>query len=253
MAQPRNKRFTLVIDGTPGPEWVGENCGTPVFSPDSRHVALTIMRTEGGFLRKRRVYSCAVDRDVLAEFDADDAIEAPVFSPDGQQVAWWVRQGQDVRTLVNGGFVGGLIGGFSTAASAPTFSRSGRLVYPAIMPDGRVAVSIDGRLGPLATSLIQPASAAVVFGESAPDRPVLPFAISADGEHVAWAGMFDEGARPVIDGTLGPPFEIVFSSGFDESGAAVWFVQSADTVYRVTGRFEGELALFPDAIEPTHG
>jgi hypothetical protein len=120
------------------------------------------------------------------------------------------------------------------ADSAPIFMRAGRLVHSAIVPDGRVTMLVDGRRGPLADDLLIPGSATAVFETLPSGRPVAPFAVSPDGEHLAWAGVFGGESRPVLDDKVGPPFDLVLDWSFDRSGTAVWWAQRADTVYRVT-------------------
>jgi roadblock/LC7 domain-containing protein len=226
VAETFDKRMTLVVDGVAGPEWPSGSAGTPVFSPDSRRVAITIGRTEGGFLRKRHRFSLVVDGAVLAEMEGDDVTAEPVFSPDGQHVAWWVRRGEVTMMMLDGA----MHTAEPLASSDPVFTSSGRLVYGAVtVPDGRATVRIDGRDGAIAMAELDPRWAAGLAG-----RPALPFAISPDGEHVAWAGMFGEELRPVLDERVGPPFDQLLGWTFDAAGTAAWWARRGETILRVT-------------------
>jgi hypothetical protein len=232
VAETYSKTFCSVVDGTPGPEWKCSSVGTPVFSPDSRHVAVTFLREEGSFLRKRRMVGCVVDGSVLAEVPGDD-FRQPMFSPDGERVAWIVGNGDAYDIMVDGSSdADGQV-----AHSAPIYTRAGHLVYAVIiMPDRRRTVMIDRRLGPLASELLPPRSILATFEYPRSGHPNIPFAVSPDGEHVAWAGVFEEEARPVLNESVGPPFDLLLDWSFDPDGRAVWWAQRADTVYRVSVR-----------------
>jgi hypothetical protein len=235
LAKTFSKKLHLVLDGEPGAEWMGSWGGTPVFSADSQHVAVTFGREEGRFLRKRHTVGCAVDGHILAEVDGDDASNEPVFSPDGDRVAWWFGRDGKNQTMVDGA----PHTEEDVAISEPVFTCTGHLVYAVIgAPDGRVTITVDGRLGPLADHLLVPQSTIAVFEHPRTGRPDIPFAVSPDGEHVAWAGVFGEESRPIVDDMVGPSFDRVLDWSFDASGTAVWWVQRADTVYRVTAHTE---------------
>ena len=60
------------------------------------------------------------------------------------------------------------------------------------------------------------------------------FAVSTDGEHVIWAGVFGEESRPVFDDAVGPVFDSIISSAFSPDGRATWWAQRGDVIYRVT-------------------
>ena len=62
----------------------------------------------------------------------------------------------------------------------------------------------------------------------------VPFTASPDGGHVAWAGQFGDQSLQVLDDRVGPAFDTVHHWSFDASGAAAWWAQRADTIYRVT-------------------
>lgn len=227
LAQTHAKTLTLVLDGTPGPEWSGSWGPSPTFSADSRRVAVTLAREDGNFLRRRHLVALAVDGHILTEVPGDDASMELAFSPDGERVAWWVRRGEITEVMVNESPHTGA----AIAHSEPVFTRTGRLVYGAIMvPDGQVTIMVDGRPGPLADVLSNPQRTIGLRG----DRSTLPFAISPDGEHVAWAGSFGDECRPVIDDRVGPPFDQVVSWAFGQAETVFWYAQRGDIVYRVT-------------------
>lgn len=121
------------------------------------------------------------------------------------------------------------------AISDPVYTRDGRLAYAGIgAPDGRVSVLVDGRTGPLADDLLRPQSTIAVFEDPRTGYSRVPFTASPDGGHVAWAGQFGDQSRPVLDDRVGPAFDTVHHWSFDASGAAAWWAQRADTIYRVT-------------------
>lgn len=229
VAQTFAKTLALVVDGVTLGEWPASDAGEPVFSADNRHVAITLQRDEGSFLRKRHLVALAVDGHLLTEVSGDAASMEPAFSPDGERVAWWVRRGEISEIMVNGTPHTDA----ALASSEPLFTRTGHLVHGAIMvPDGRVTIMVDGRPGPFADVLRFPRTSIGLRG----DRPTVPFMISPDGEHVAWAGFFGEECRPVIDDRLGPTFDQVVSWAFGEEGTASWWAQRGEVVYRVTAR-----------------
>ena len=81
VGQTYGKKVALVIDGAVSHEWDATRTGEPVFSPDSQRVALTLERETGGFLRKRKSYSVAIDGRSSPEEPGDDASNAPVVQP----------------------------------------------------------------------------------------------------------------------------------------------------------------------------
>jgi hypothetical protein len=221
----------VIVDGVAGPSLAAKETGVPVFSTDARHTAVTLHRQEGGFLRRRNEYGLALDGRVLAEVAGDNASGIPAFSPDGDGVAWWVRQGQVRRIYVNEEpHAPGLL-----AESDPVYTAAGRLVYAARPePGASVTLAVDGRPGPLADDLAADRSVLSLFGRELWPVPVAPFAISPDGEHAAWIGLFDDAWHPVLDDRVGPAFDAPFTSSFDADGRATWYLQRGDVVHRVT-------------------
>ena len=229
-ARTDSSSVCLVLDGEAGPGWRASELGTPVFSRDSRHVAVLYRREEGRFFHKRKTVGCVVDQEIIAEVEADDFFADPVFSPDGEHVAWWVGQYPHIEMMLDDRQHAPEYVPRSAAAFAPT----GDLVYAvAVPPDGQETILMGGRLGPVADLMTTDRSTKAVFVDLRTGDPILPFAISPDGEHVAWAGVFGGKARPVIDDRVGPAFDMVFGARFGASGTATWFAQRADTVVRV--------------------
>jgi hypothetical protein len=230
VGQSYSNLLTLVIDGRPGPEWPGRETGLPVFSGDGRHTALTIHREAGNILRKRHHYALAVDGHFLTELEGDDVSFAPVFSPDGTRVAWWIRHDEVTQVMVDDRpHPEDNIG-----LGEPVFTSAGHLVYAAVVEQGSVTILIDGRPGPLADVIEDRHTTIAVFDDSRTGRSTPMFAISADGTHVIWAGLFGEEARPVVDDHVGPSFDRVISSSFASDGRPTWWAQRGDAIYRVT-------------------
>lgn len=232
VAQTFGKTFTLVLDGVAGPEWRLAWLGDPIFSADSHHVACTFGRSEGFILRRRKTVGLVVDGRIVAEVEGDEAPAEPVFDPAGKHVAWWYRRDGQRRIMLDDE----LHTQQAIAYSAPLFTASGRLVHAAILGTqaGHVTVMVDGRTGPVADAIVTRQSLPDAFWDPRPSQPIYPFALSADGEHVAWAGLFGADVRPVIDGRLGPACDHVISCAFDEAGNVTWWAQRGELVHRVT-------------------
>jgi hypothetical protein len=94
-------------------------------------------------------------------------------------------------------------------------------------------VIVDGRPGPMAQTMVPPRP--LIELTTTPDRAgqVVPFCLSPEGEHVAWAGVFEDEARPVIDDRVGPPFEDVVAWSFDDAGVATWWAHRGEDVFVV--------------------
>jgi hypothetical protein len=231
LARQFDDRLTLVIDGSPGPAWVAADATGPTFSPDGRHVAVTFGREEGGFLRRNRLCSLVVDGRVVFEQVADDILGKPSFSPDGNHVAWWFLRGEERRLMVDADPYPGV----GNVESVPVYTTAGRLVCAVRTPDGAAStVMMNGRLGPPAENHDTMGSALRQWGrELAPD-PLLPFAVSPDGTHVAWVGLFRGEWCPVLDDRVGPGFSMPFTWSFDADGRATWYLQREQILYRVT-------------------
>ncbi len=232
IAETSSKTFSVVVDGAPWPDWRASWVSDPVFSPDSRRVAVTFLMEEGGLLRKRRMAGCVVDGRILAVLDGDD-VRKPMFSPDGDRVAWLIGSGDVFEVVVDDSAQQGA----HVALSAPVFSAAGEVAYAVtVMPEGRVTIMVGGRLGPLADDVHGSHSIMARFEYPRTGQANIPFALSPDGGHVAWAGVFREDMRPVLDEQVGPPFDLLLDWAFHEDGRVVWWAQRADTVYRVTAR-----------------
>ncbi len=223
-------RLGIVFDGVLGPTWTAKDAGPPVFSADGRHVAFVLGREEGGLLRKRSIATLVVDGQVVTELPADDGSRTPVFSPDGAHVAWWVRQGQKRRLMVDGDPIDGV----GNVDSEPVYAAAGRLVCATRTDDGSATVIVDGRPGPAAEGVATPASALRLFGGDLAPDPDVPFAVSPDGEHVAWMGLFAGAWHPVLDDRVGPEFSNPLAWSFGADGHPIWYAQRDDVVYRVT-------------------
>jgi hypothetical protein len=231
LAQQFDGTLTLVMDGATGPAWKATDAWGPTFSPDGRHVAVVLVRQEGGFLRRKRVHSLVIDGRVMCEQVADDVQAQPSFSPDGEHVAWWVLRGRERRLMVDAEPFPGV----GNVESVPVYASAGRLVCAVRTPDGTAStVMVDGRLGPSAEEHASMSSALRQYGRDLAPHPDVPFAISPDGAHVAWVGRFRGAWCPVLDDRVGPGFDVPFAWSFDAEGRATWFLQRENMLCRVT-------------------
>ena len=231
------KRGAIVLDGVVGREWMAAP-NDIVFSPDGRRVMASASWKEGGFLAKRSVCAVIADDQIVAQEEALDCSLWPVFSADGQHVAWWMQRSKEASQM----FVDGAPIGDPTSLSEPRFTPTGAVVYASRSNKG-ATIAIDGRPGPKALELMN-------------QRCTLPrelrgleqqYRLAPIGEHVAWAGVFDPAGfpttvvgsdpgwqRPVLDDRVGPAYDQVFSWGFDESGTAWWMAQRGQSILRVS-------------------
>jgi Tol biopolymer transport system component len=227
-------KMALVIDGAVSSEWDVTGTGEPVFSSDSRRVAVTLERVAGGFLRKRKLYAVAVGGRSFPEEPGDDASLAPAFSPDGTRVAWWLQRGRESLMVIDGIVEQNAV----VVESDFRFDGMGRVVYAGRSGSSQTIV-VDGRLGPLANAVVSLATAEERFAHVPLASAPVPFRISADGAHVIWAGVFDGVVRPVLDDEVGPAFDLILDCSFNQNGAAVWWAQRGREVVRVTSMPSG--------------
>jgi hypothetical protein len=224
------KKMALVIDGAASSEWDVASTGEPFFSPDSRRVALPLERVTGGFLRKRSLFTVAVDGQSFPEEPGDDVSLSPAFSPDGTSVAWWLQRGKDAFMVIDGIVDQNLV----MVGGDFRFDGLGRVVHAGRSGSSETIV-VDGRPGPLADAIVRLVTASEAFGNVTIISEPVAFRISADGAHVMWAGVFDGAVHPVLDDDVGPAFDLILDCRFDENGAAVWWAQRGQDVVRVTG------------------
>jgi hypothetical protein len=228
-AQSLTEEFFVVLDGVAGKEWKAAGCGDPVFSPDGAGIAWTLWRQEGGLLRKTTICSLLVNDELILDQPGDSLSRWPSFSPDGARVAWAIRRGKSFVALVNAESGPTLAGG-----GEPVFTSSGRLAYVGNLTSGEWTVFVDHQPGPLAQNLL-----VLQFGsDQGSDEG---FRVSPDGDHIAWAGLFDNQVRPVIDDRVGPAHEQLVSRSFGADGVATWWMQHGEVVYRVRAH-SGEAA-----------
>jgi hypothetical protein len=227
--QTFKKTLALVVDGDLIGEWPAADVGQPVFSSDSRHVALTFERVEGGLLRKRRTQVLTLDGVVRAEAPGTDASRRPVFGPNNETLAWWVGNGDTAAVLVDA-----VVHGENTI-SEPVYTSAGRLVYLALDPvHGKLTVFVDGRGGPTAEGIADRMTLIDFVRRPDDDTPRMPFAVSPDGQHVAWGGLFEDEGRPVLDGEVGPELDGILLSSFDDAGVATWWAARGDEILLVS-------------------
>jgi dipeptidyl aminopeptidase/acylaminoacyl peptidase len=223
------KTWVIVLDGVVGLEREDTLCSEPVFSPDGSRLAWTIRREEGGFLRKRGICALVIDDEVVSEQAGDDVSGSPSFSSDGARVVWWVRRGKEAFVLVDGDPGPAL----APLASEAVFSSAGRLMYAGGLISGEMTVFVDHRPGPTATGMLAPISAVPRSDRRDFNVSSIPFRVSPGGNHVAWAGIFEDGLRPVINDLVGPAYDQVLSWSFDSAGVATWWAQRDEVLYRV--------------------
>jgi hypothetical protein len=240
VARTLEKRIALVVDGARLGEWDATDTGDVVFSPDSRHIALTLRRSEGRLVR-RRYCAATVDAATLAEVRADDVCVVPVFAPDTQRLAWWIERESRQEILVNGD----PLPHDAIPISEPRFTATGRLVYAALLgTDEAQTVIVDGRPGPVSDAILAPRHSELLARRPGQPETGVPFSISPDGEHVAWAGGFGQAQRPVVDDRVGPPYDDVIGWSFGADGVATWWAMRGDDVFIIQA---GTAAANPSA------
>jgi WD40 repeat protein len=208
-AAGKGNGFVLVVDGTPEGDHLAEPpIGGYCFSPDGgRHAYGAVSRRDLRGERRRYV----VDGVPGPEFDALDRI---VFSPLGDRFTYAARKGPEMFAVVDGdpGPPFELIKGLS-------FSAAGHVAYASIV-EGAACVILDGQAGPLFETL----ALALPPGHGDPPweeyyEPDL-YAFSPDGTHLAYTGtQRGGGARPVVDGDVGPVYETASFPAVDDSRA----------------------------------
>ena len=141
-------------------------------------------------------------------------------------MAWFVRQGNETRISVDAE-----PGPTMSFVTEPMFTSAAHLVYAGGSPE-KGTVYVDHREGPWAEAVLfpisPPASTALDLNASRD-----PFRVSPDGTHVAWGGVFLDGACPVLDDRVGPRYDQVLSWSFGPDGVATWWVQRGQVLYRV--------------------
>ncbi|HEX5827209.1 MAG TPA: hypothetical protein VFY23_06790 [Candidatus Limnocylindrales bacterium] len=224
-----DKRAGLVVDGSLSDRLPIVAQGLPTFSPDDRRVALSVETEEGGLLRKRHHHAMLVDGQLLGAREGSDGSMRPTWSADSRHVCWWMQsRPNEVWALRDGEATGPLAGLWGE----PVFMSAGRLVYAAGTAAG-ASVFIDGQAGPICNAVTYAEPPGVPREEG---MPVPMFRLSPDSAHVAWAGLFGSRQRPVLDGCVGPAFDIVVGSRFDPDGTARWWAQRGTTVCVVSAR-----------------
>jgi hypothetical protein len=223
-----SKTAALVLDGSTLGDWPAPAPGPAVFSPNGDRVAMCLEREDGRLFRKRRWYSVAIDDRRSPEVEGDDASMYPTFSPDGLRAAWWLQQGDRVRLVVDG-----------TIADVPwsvvsevRFDPAGGLVYAAKVGASDTLVRGD-QPGPLTDGIVVFRTLKEEFGRDPFGFPaVTPFRISASGR-VAWAGVLDGRAHPILDDEVGPAFDNIIGCTVDAGAAATWWALRDNVVYRI--------------------
>ncbi|HUR17056.1 MAG TPA: hypothetical protein VMZ33_07205 [Candidatus Limnocylindrales bacterium] len=231
VAKMFDKNLALIVDDRVVGKWEAIQAGLPVFSADSAHVALSILRQTGGPFRKRSLVAATIDGVVIRETPARDISEKPAFSPDGMHLAWWTRDEDQAWVLVDG--VEQDLGGQPIGEAR--FTSAGHLVCRVSTGPESETIVVDGSVGPMASVVGQsmtPKRLAERPG-AAPDSAV--WRVSADGKHTAWMGDFVDGVFPVLDGEKGPRFEDVISVAF-EGDIATWYARNGNQMYAVTAR-----------------
>ena len=209
----RGKAMVPVVDGSPGPDFADMyGLGSPVFSPDSLHVAFLGQVDGGGLLgRFKRKTFLVVDGARVVE--VDEASSDVHFSPDGAQAAFAGRSAGAWHVYVDG-----TPGPEFQEVSVPAWSTTGRLAY-AVRLRGGMSVSLDHQAGP--------AYAAVNVVDGVACR------FTADGEHVAWAGQNGDRSQPLVDQDAGPWYEGV-GRPIVRADCVEWFGLRDGAMWRVT-------------------
>lgn len=228
-AQQLDKSLALILDGSVVAHWTEKPTGSPpVFSADSTTVAAMVMLERGGLFSKKQLVAVGGNRASFPAVEAEDAQAAPTLTRDGAHAAWWLRR-KDVSILV--------VDGIMQADAPPplselTYDAADRLIYAGNAGDD-YSVIIDGRPGPLVDDVAALFPAVEVWDHGDLGEPSVPYRASADGAHVAWVGMIDDDAHPVLDDEVGPAFKLVFDCQFQPDGSVRWWGQRDNRLYRI--------------------
>lgn len=200
-------RAAVTVDGVDGPEfhdlWQGI-----AFDPTSAHVAYLAVRRRGGLLG-RFATECVAVVDGRASEPFDEVASSPHYSSGGR-LLFSARRGKHWSMVTDG-----IPGEPYDRVGPPKFGPTGRWWYVAEYMHRQSVVTERGD-GPWAVSVDE------IDGEVArTDRT---------GNHIAWVGRFDEGYRPVVDGTIGPSYSGVGLPWFTPDGAAHFPVVSGNEV-----------------------
>jgi len=224
-----DERVVLIVDGVRVGDWKAKSMGEPTFSPDGRRVALSLGFEEGRFLRKRKSYAMTIDGQIVQQAEATEMTRAPIWSADGSHLAWWLQQG-DRTLLVTDGLVRQE---WPSPGTDFLYDTANRLVYGAGLPDGNT-IMVDDRPGRTADLIVPLSTALYAFDYGRAGLPPLPFRLSPDGKHVAWAGMFEGRVQPVLDDTIGPDFDDITDCQFRADGSVTWWARRGTELLRAT-------------------
>ena len=208
----------VVLDGRVGPELALMDTSDLilVFSPDSKRLAYVV---------SREVHPIVVmnGKDGPADPDLDDppyvtahqmvvdgnpgplysAVGPPIFSHDGKRLAYRAAKGDLWWLIVSDGQPGPEYQGIAD----PVFSPDGsHLAYKATKEPDKCVIVLDGRPGPQY--------------EDVDDEPTF----SPDSRHLAYAATLGLKSRVVIDGRLGPEYDVILEIVFSPDSAHVAYV-----------------------------
>jgi len=195
-----NSPFPLVKK-TLNPSWTPVS--SPVFSPDSRHVAYVARKAE-------REVAVVLDGAAQAVLPYETALSDPQFSPDSQHLACVCWDKGRIIVVLDGKPVSEVPAPEVNFVQALTFSPDGR----------RLAFAVE-RLGGNMTAWHR------VVVDGTPQKeyesmPVKALTFSPDGRHVAYVvtwGGWSGGYRVVMDGQEGPKYPKIYPASVAFSAA----------------------------------
>lgn len=202
----REGKSCVVLDDQPGPAFDEIAQGPPTFSPDGKRLMYLARRGSAQYV--------VVDGRTGAAFDEIPPASLR-FSPDSRRFAHAGRQGEKWRVVVDGK-AGAAVENLATGS--PRFGPDGRVAWAGYV-DGAWKVTVEDRAGPAFDGLEE---ASLVVGPG--------------NGRIAYVVRRGHSAHTVIDGVVGPAFDLVVDPVLSPDGQRVAYLgQTRDSTTLMVG------------------